>query len=201
MLRWEANLETNVRSISGNWSRGFALDKHMRSSTFLGYDEHGHPRFDNTRTEVGEAIYQLKYRGDWSRVEPLATQIVESIIPKLGSVGLIVPVPASTVRTRQPVYEIASSVAKRIGVNAFDNIVSVNSTKGASLKNLSTKEEKVEALKGRFQLSDAIPSNGRWNVLVIDDLFHTGASVEAVCAILATYSKIDKIYVAALTWK
>lgn len=72
---------------------------------------------------------------------------------------------------------------------------------GTSLKNLNTKKEKVEAIGNSFSVNDAITNNGKWNVLVVDDLFHTGASMEAACNVLRTYSKVRNIYVAALTWK
>lgn len=39
------------------------------------------------------------------------------------------------------------------------------------------------------------------DALVLDDLFDSGASMKAACSVLRTYAKIDKIFVAALTWK
>jgi hypothetical protein len=66
-------MENHIRKIIGNWDTGLVLDKHTRSSVFLGYDGLGHPQFDTTRSEVGEALYQLKYKGDFTKVEPLAT--------------------------------------------------------------------------------------------------------------------------------
>ena len=44
---------------------------------YLGDDEYGHPRFNTTRSEPGEALYQLKYRADWNQVQPLAAQLRE----------------------------------------------------------------------------------------------------------------------------
>ena len=123
-------------------------------------------------------------------------------MPKFGPIGLVIPVPASVTRARQPVYEVAAAVAKRIKVESFEGIVCKAAANGAvALKNLGTKEEKVAALEGRFTIKDTITNEGRWNALVVDDLFDSGASMEAVCAALRTYRKIDKIYVATLTWK
>ena len=70
-----------------------------------------------------------------------------------------------------------------------------------ALKNLGSKDEKVAALAGRFTIKDTITNEGCWNALVVDDLFDSGASMEAVCAALRTYKKINEIYVATLTWK
>ena len=87
-------MENNIKSISGNWDAGYVLDKHTRSSTFLGYDEHGHPQFDTKRSEVGEALYQLKYRSDFSKVEPLANEIASHLAPLIGPIGFgLHPVP------------------------------------------------------------------------------------------------------------
>ena len=66
---------------------------------------------------------------------------------------------------------------------------------------MATQAEKEAALMGRFAIKDTITNTGGWNALLLDDLFHTGASMTAVCAALRTYPKVKKIYVAALTWK
>lgn len=36
----------------GNWKSGLAYDVHILDSTFLGPDEFGHDRFQNTRSEM-----------------------------------------------------------------------------------------------------------------------------------------------------
>ena len=196
-------MKVNLKAIVGNWDKGYALDKHSVSSTITGQNEFGHPIWHTIRTEAGEATYQLKYRLDWPQVEPLAQAIVDQIVPKFQNIGLVIPVPASKPRQRQPVYEVAQSVAKKIAVNSFEGIVAKAVPEGAcpALKDLGTKAEKVAALEGRFSLKDTINGEGKWNALVVDDLFDTGASMEAVCAVLRTYPKINKIFVATLTWK
>ncbi|EGJ19524.1 hypothetical protein RSWS8N_15229 [Cereibacter sphaeroides WS8N] len=196
-------MKVNLKKIDGNWTDGYALDKHMLRSTFLGHDEYGHARFDNHRTEAGEAVYQLKYHQDWAQVQPLADAIADHIVPRFGPIGLVVPVPASKTRARQPVYEVAQAVATKIKVNSFEGIVVKAPAEGqnVALKDLSTKEEKVAALAGRFTIRDQIAENGCWNALVVDDLFDSGASMEAVCAALHSYDKIGKIFVATMTWK
>lgn len=196
-------MHINIRSIAGNWDEGYVLDKHVRSSVYLGDDGYGHPRFDTTRSEVGEALFQLKYRQDWSKVGPLAAEIAKSILPMLDNVGLIIPMPASHTRPRQPVHEIALELGNQTEIPVFEGIVikSPDASGGRQLKNMNTKDEKVAALEGRFLIEDGIGNSGCWNALVVDDLFDTGASMGAVCAALRTYSKVNKVYVAALTWK
>lgn len=52
------------RKILGRWKEGYSLDLHTLSSTFIGYDEYGHSRFDTQRSEIGELLYRLKNKAD-----------------------------------------------------------------------------------------------------------------------------------------
>ncbi len=196
-------MKVNLKGIFGNWNQGYALDKHTISSIFTGHDEYGHAQFDTLRTEVGEAVYQLKYKGKTECIEPLAEAVENHIVPRFPKIGLVIPAPASTTRHLQPVYEIAKSVAKRIGATYFEHMVvkSPTASNTQSLKNFESKAEKEEALADRFLLNECITNEGKWNALVIDDLYHTGATSEAICNILSQYSKINNIYLAALTWR
>lgn len=193
-------MKVSLREIRGPWDAGWVLDKHMLSSTYLGDDAYGHPRFDNQRSAVGEATYQLKYRGDWSQARPLAQAIADNICPKLQRIGFIVPMPASKARIRQPVTEVAKELSELLKTPLFDELL-CKAPNGKSLKDLTTKAEKVEAIGDSFSIKDQIEGNGPWNVLVVDDLYDTGASMEAACKVLREYPKVRKIYVAALTWK
>jgi predicted amidophosphoribosyltransferase len=196
-------MKNNIRAIVGNWDAGFVLDKHVLSSVYIGDNEFGHAQFDTTRSEVGEALFQLKYRNDFSKVDPLAAEIEHHLVPKFNKIGFIVPMPASTARPKQPVTEIAKALSTRLNVPLFENLlVKAPAPAGApALKNLAAKQAKVDALKDRFHIKDEITNQGKWNVLVVDDLFDTGASMEAACGKLRSYNKVGKIFVAALTWK
>jgi len=55
-------MDVNVKNITGNWKAGVALDKHTIKSVPTGPNEYGHMQFDTTRTQVGEALFQLKNR-------------------------------------------------------------------------------------------------------------------------------------------
>lgn len=187
-----------LRKIEGPWDEGWVLDKHSLSSVCVGQNELGHPIFETTRTEVGESIFQLKYRNDWAQAKPLAQAINNNIF--LNGVDFILPMPASNPRVRQPVTELANELGALLDIPVFDNVL-MKASNGTSLKNLNSKEEKIKAIGNSFSVNDTITNNGSWNVLVIDDLFHTGASMEAACKALRAYPKVRKIYVAALTWR
>lgn len=196
-------MEVRVKKIEGSWDLGYVLHKHTLSSVYLGVDERGHDRFDNTRSEPGEALYQLKYQRDWSKVEPLAEQIKETLLPLFGKIGMIIPMPASTVRAKQPVNELAYALGRLTETPVFDQmIVKAPAPAGSpALKNLRSRADKDAALAGRFTINEAITNDGHWNALLLDDLFDTGATMDAVCQALRTYKKINRIYAAAITWK
>jgi predicted amidophosphoribosyltransferase len=199
-MKGDESMDANIREIYGNWDKGFALDKHMLRSTFLGHNEYGHPLFDNERTAAGEAVYQLKYKSQWEQADLLAQAVVAHIVPHFGPIHLVIPMPASRQRARQPVHEVATALATRLSLHSFENIL-VKNYSGQPLKDLQTREEKAKALAGTITLNDGIAGSGKYNALVIDDLFHSGASMEAACAVLRTYAKMNNIFVAALTWK
>jgi len=196
-------MQVQLKKLEGSWDLGYALHKHTLSSVYLGDDEYGHPRFDTTRSEPGESLYQLKYRGDWDQVKPLAAQVKTSLLPLFGKIGLIIPMPASTARARQPVHEIAAELGRLTDTPVFDNIiVKAPAPQGSpQLKNLHGREEKEAALQGRFSINPAITNEGCWNALLLDDLFDTGATMDAVSETLRTYKKISQVYAASLTWK
>lgn len=195
-------MQVAIKKLTGNWDLGYALHRHVLSSIYIGDDEYGHPRFDTTRSEPGEALFQLKYRADWTQAPRLADQIRATLLPKFGKVGLIVPMPASIARARKPVTEIARELGEKANVPVFGNIIikSAAPASAPALKNLTSKDGKVAALAGRFTINNEITNEGRWNALLLDDLFDTGASMEAACAALRTYRKIDKVYAVAITW-
>lgn len=193
-------MNVNLKQIHGNWSEGWALDKHMLKSEHLYDDQYGNPHFQSTRSEAGEATYQLKYKRDTSKATALAEAIAHNIYPKFPKIGFIVPMAASTIRSVQPVTLVARELERLVNVPMFENILQ-KLPNGTKLKDLHSKEEKLNAIGGTLSINDEITNEGKWNVLIVDDLFDTGASMEAACEVLKTYSKVNNIYVATFTWK
>lgn len=195
-------VKVNIKTLKGAWDKGFALDKHTLSSVYIGDNEHRRPMFDTTRSEAGEGLFRLKYRSDFSQCAPLASAIVENILPLMPKLSLVIPMPASTFRTRQPVNEVGAALAKMMGVEMFTGILrKAPSTNGAQLKNLPSRAEKLTELKGKFSIDDTIEGIGPWNALLLDDLYDSGATMETATAALRTYPKIKGIYVATISWK
>ena len=52
-----------------------------------------------------------------------------------------------------------------------------------------------------MSINDAIINEGRWNILIVDDLYDSGGSMKAAANTLRTYGKVNRIYVGAFTKK
>ncbi len=95
------------KEIRGSWDRGYVLDVHTISSTMIGYNEFGHPEFDTLRSELGEMVYRLKYKGDKGVIAPIVEAIGEFVKNWGIHPDAVVPVPPSKQRSFQPVLAIA----------------------------------------------------------------------------------------------
>ena len=192
-------MNVNVKKIIGVWTLGYSLDKHTTSSTPIGRNESGHMQFDTVRPEAGEALFQLKYRSDFSQVSIIAQQLNESLGRVFSSCGLIIPMPASKTRNRQPVTEIAREFARLMSIPCYENLL-VKTNITPPMKDIETREEKISTLMGAFTVHDVLDS-GLYDVLIVDDLFDTGSSLEAATNVLKGYNKIQNVYIATVTRK
>lgn len=183
---------------SSAWDHAVSLDKHIVKSVPIGPNAQGHMQFDTERTAIGEEVFQLKYRSDFTKVETLAQSVFAALQNnQFPQIHVVIPMPASKKRVQQPVYEVAKRVAEILGVFFTEDVlVKIKST--GVMKDLESYGERVDALKGCFESRDGL-NKGLWNILVIDDLYDTGASLEAACTELRKYTNIKNISVVALT--
>ncbi|MYM69983.1 ComF family protein [Pseudoduganella sp. FT55W] len=192
-------MQVHLRQLLGRFHTGYALDKHTLQSIPIGANEQGHMQFDTKRTDVGEALFQLKYRGDQAQAKTLAQAVADNIVPQLPYFSLIVPMAASQMRWAQPVKLVANELGAMLNKPVFELLS--RGPGGAKLKDLVSREEKERVLAGTITLNPVIANDGRWDALLIDDLFQSGASVDAAADVLRTYEKIGEIFVATLTWR
>lgn len=191
-------MKTNIMKIDGEWESGLILDWHMDHSTYLGDDQSGRPQFDNVRTEVGESIYLLKYSSDLTQVSSLAETMVNAIKTTFPPLSYIVPMPPSKSRNVQPLILLAKKVAELLEIPIFENILLKNGTT-PQMKDINSRQEKMEALMACFHINDEITTEGSWDVLIIDDLYSSGASLTVATQTMKTYTKAKNIYVAAFS--
>ena len=189
-------LSTKPQKIVGNWAGGYSLDQHILSSEFVGCSAAGRPEFDSTRTEVGEALYQLKYgSGDRSEVIKLAVTAASFVTRWKVKIDVVVPMPPSKPRSVQPVQAVARELATQLGIDFVkDAVVRIKAI--PELKNVEV-AKRQKLLEGAHKV-DPSRISGR-SVLLLDDLFQTGATMSAVTAILRAKGGATKVYALALT--
>jgi predicted amidophosphoribosyltransferase len=192
-------MKVNLRRINGPWNGGFTLDKHTLRSVYTGDNEYGHPIFDTTRTEIGECLYQLKYKHDYSQVPVIANELSAAASSAFGFISFVSPIPPSQHRARQPVVEIARQVAANLEIPCIENML-LKKAHTEQMKNIGSREDKVKALCDKLYFDDVL-ADGPYDALIIDDLYDTGATVEAATTVLRGYPKIRNIYIATITRK
>ena len=181
----------NPVRIYGAWDEGVVLDNHMLKSVFLGYDESGKEKFENTRTEIGELIYKFKYQKDKECLTKIL-ELLEDILEKWNlknKIDIVIPVPPSNkTRDYQPVFEIAREIAKVLEKECKTDILS--------------KESNLQVKDG-YNISGTIKQNKqierKTNILIIDDLYSTGATLNEVCKVLRKDENVRKIYCLVMT--
>jgi len=188
----------NVRPmrIPGRWRAGYVLDYHTLGSTHLGDDEYGHPMFDTKRSDVGELLYRLKYRADVSVLDELvatAARFVQSWNP---DVTLLVPVPPSRARSQQPVHLIAEALGRTMGIPVdLNGVARVKETH--ELKNVYAYDERLRLLEGAHTVKASVVRGQK--VLLFDDLYRLGATMNAITAALYDEGTAADVYALALT--
>lgn len=183
------------RRILGRWREGFSLDFHTLGSIFIGYDEYGHPRFDTTRSEVGELLYRLKNRGDESAIPEIVLAIETLMNTWKPPVEALVPVPPSTHRRIQPVLSLSRIISERLEIPLVD---CVKRTRNApQLKNIYDLDERIKLLHGLHSV-DRKSIKGR-TVLLFDDLFRSGATMNSITTELYEAGEANDVYALTVT--
>lgn len=185
----------NPTRIYGNWTSGFALDVHTLSSVHVGVNEQGHDVFDTKRSELGELLYRLKYRGDTMAGNEIVNTAAELVRPSLNKFDLIVPVPPSGARAVQPVIFIAQGLGKELGLPVAECITTTRPT--IPLKGVIDAEKRKELLAGLYAV-DAEKTKGR-NILLVDDLYRSGSTMKAITGVLLGPGKATSVRTLAIT--
>lgn len=186
----------NPKRIPGNWRQGYALDYHTLYSQFVGHDEFGHPIFDTTRSEIGELLYRLKYKSDQAAFSAIAEASAGFILSWGIKPDAILPVPPSRQRAFQPVLELARELAAKLNITlCVDCISKVKPT--PELKNLYDYDKRLAALENAF-IVDASKVKGL-SILLFDDLFRSGATLNAVTQALYAQGEAANVYALAIT--
>jgi competence protein ComFC len=189
----------NPIELSGNWTQGYALDIHTIDSTFIGYDEYGHEVFDTRRSEIGELLYRLKYKSDKTAIDEILDTVavfLENRWKIINAIDTLIPVPPSKNRAFQPVIEITKTLSLRLKIPFQDDVL-VKTRETPELKDVYAYEKRMELLKNAFDVGSNL-LNGK-SILLLDDLFRSGATLNAITDILYNRGNVSNVYVLTLT--
>jgi competence protein ComFC len=185
----------NPQKIVGKWKSGVALDIHTLSSVYLGVNEHGHEVYETTRSEIGELLYRLKYRGDMAAASEIIAAAADFLKPHLQSFNLIVPVPPSGIRSPQPVITLAKGISAATNLPVVECVTLTRSA--TELKGITDIEKRKELLAGLHAV-DAVPTGGK-RVLLFDDLYRSGSTMNAITDLLTGSGKAASVSALTIT--
>jgi predicted amidophosphoribosyltransferase len=188
-------VDVNPKVIEGKWRRGYALDIHTISSTLAGHDAQGRPKFNTVRSPIGELVNRLKYAGDRSAAPDIVAAAVKFLSPRRANVDVIVPVPWSTRRSVQPVDVIADGIGAGLHIPVVRCVSKTRAT--SAVKGISP-ELRAQALNGVYSVTAALVAGKR--VLLIDDVFDSGATMNAITSVLLDDAKVATVYALTMTW-
>ena len=187
-------MKINPRPIKGSWNAGWALDRHTLASR-----PRGDGTFDTTRSEIGEALYQLKYHFDRAKIEPIAEAATDFIknLKVFPYLRALIPVPPSKLnRPFQPVLDLARQVGNTAPLPVpLDYLSKVRKT--PALKDIEDTRTRQNQLANAFRVADNRYAGDY--ILLFDDLFRSGESLNAICKVLKEQGGVARIYVVTVT--
>lgn len=188
-------IAVHPKEIRGSWDQGYALDVHTISSTMIGYNEFGHPEFDTLRSELGEMVYRLKYKGDKGVIVPIVDTIGEFVKNWGIHPEAIVPMPPSKQRSFQPVLEIGGELSRSMNLPLHTDCLKKTKTT-QQMKDVGDFGARVAALETAFACDKAVEGKA---VLLFDDLFQSGATMNVAARALKGQGLVKSVYALALT--
>lgn len=161
-----------------SWAGGWFMDKHTLKSVRTPEG------FKNDRSEIGELLYQYKYKNNRDIYPMLADKMFDFIKSenKLNHLSTVTWVPSSKPRVNPILEPIAIRLAHRIGCNCDELITRKKDRDYVKHKN---KDEIEKILENAFELDlNACKHYNGKKVLLIDDLCRTRMTFKKIAELV-----------------
>ena len=149
------------------------------------------------RPPLQDAICLFKYGGKVSLAEPLARLMIDRL-PQLDGIDLIIPVPLHAERLREREFNQSLLLADRIGrhLSLPVSCTALIRTAPAPPQTTLSRRKRLNNLRGAFSVPQPESIAGK-RILLIDDVFTTGATVNG-CAKLLRRAGSGPVFVLTL---
>jgi predicted amidophosphoribosyltransferase len=145
---------------------------------------------------MGELINRLKYHSD-ETVVPKIIELINKNLKNIKAVDFIIPVPPSNLnRAFQPVYKIVEELSRNSTVPLLKNAISKTDTE--ELKSITNPARREALLRDSLKINPQIDIENKI-ILLIDDVYRSGATVRAVTDLLYNQAKVKSVYVLTMT--
>lgn len=156
-------------------------------------------RWNTIRPPIGEELYRLKYWREQHRADIIA-RAAANFLEKLNQtwdIHVIIPMlPSDVEREFQPVQEMANAIGKKVSINVVhDYLIKIKQT--SQLKDVDNPRERRKILKGAFAIKDSRYKDK--NVLIFDDLYRSGTTMNAVASIFRKQGMVNNVYALTIT--
>ncbi len=188
-------VKIHPQRIVGRWKSGVALDLHTTSSAPIGYNEFGHMQFETVRPEIAEHLFRLKNRADRASAEPIIEAAANFLKAHRHKLDILIPVPPSSQRALQPVIVLAEGIGKILKLPVVSCITTTRPT--AQLKNITDPQERKKHVEGLYAI-DPKETGGK-NILLFDDLFRSGSTMNAITDLLLGNGKASSVRALTVT--
>lgn len=146
---------------------------------------------------MGEALYQLKYRGQYAQADIIMKLIVEDtdLCSFIQGMDAIIPTPPSNRnRSCQPTLIIAEILSQYFHIPSLSQVLAT--TNHEQVKNIDYNEK--AAVVRQSAIVNGARLQGYGKCLIFDDLFSTGSTLTTYTQLLIEYG-CPAVYAFALT--
>ncbi len=136
---------------------------------------------------IQELVLAFKYQGETSLFRPLSQRMAQTVRERIGNdpADWVVPVPLHPVRLRERGFNQAELLAKGLadGLSLPCTSEVLARTKATLPQAQLTRRQRAQNVRQAFSLKPS-PWLGEARILLVDDVFTTGATVHACAALL-----------------